>query len=824
MSGFQGTTNPEMEDPYGWLYVPRTPENGYPQTYTAPATETPEPTYQQVSAAPEYPPQPQQIYYQPEAAPIASQAPVEQVYYAPPEQQWAAPVEWAPSPNNPSIPRRFARFVGRTTLKFVVGATAFGVVSAAGAATIYELNDIPGSGHMAYSKLPAVNIPNAPVYVCPTGISPQDCDTKTALGWKSAGSYIEVDSNKVKAFTHNAIVAAEDEDFVNERHGISGKALVRATGANLKGGAEYNFAQVLAGKRPKLSAFIIQGGSTITRQAAGIALMHQTGRGIEDQIEESRLAITMAKFMTPQQRLELYENVVYFGRGAYGLEAASRAYFGVAAKDLTDPQSVMLACLIKEPSDLELAFTDLNNPKNWKKAREVMQTLGGRYDYVVGQMVKNHFITADYAYGKDDKRGEGSLIGEFRKYIYERGADNKPTKFGIPYTPFKMIPHGNADVADSNGGHYDYDAGRKEAAGILGINTSELGSKYPGLKIMTTIDLKDQQALYDAMRSNKKIMASKRLQGSAISIDPDGRIKAMIGGDDYYQDGNNYALNARRGQGSQAKLFSATYAFEHGLQPTDILHIPAKSETNVDGTSTWKVTTGNGCNRLHLVAPCDLSIEDAFGVSSNQLPPQIVQKFAQEGNHPIQEIGALMNQLGVPVADTHHPAFLLGVCGCSPENTAEGYASVMAGGEKVTPYIIDKLVDGHGKVLWDSASHQPQPKQVYRLETAKKDVEMLKHFSVIGGTNKYNVPNGIDSLGGKTGTEDFITDVGQTTISADAKRGVRIVTMAANYPDSNTPIKEIKHSSELTPMQNIYVREAMDSGIPVDLANFVQAR
>ena len=154
----------------------------------------------------------------------------------------------------------------------------------------------------------------------------------------------------------DAVIAAEDQSFYSNS-GIDIKGIVRAAWNNLH------------------SSSIEQGASTITQQYVKILYLSQE-RTWTRKIKEAFLAVKLQNELTKDEILEGYLNTIYFGRGAYGIQAAAQAYFDKDAKDLTVPESAVLASVLNSPSALD--------PANGKDSREALLS---RYRYVLEGMV-----------------------------------------------------------------------------------------------------------------------------------------------------------------------------------------------------------------------------------------------------------------------------------------------------------------------------------------------------------------------------------------------------------------------------------------------------
>jgi penicillin-binding protein 1A len=297
------------------------------------------------------------------------------------------------------------------------------------------------------------------------------------------------------SFVPKAFVAIEDRRFYSHL-GIDIVAILRALTRNATAGAT------------------VEGGSTLTQQLAKNLFLTQE-RTISRKIQEAILAVWLERKYTKDQILELYLNRVYFGSGAYGIEAAARIYFGHGARSLTLPEAALLAGLMKAPSKL----APNRNPAG---ARE-------RAAQVVTAMVEEGFISKDM--------GLLALAGP-AKVVREPGAGS--VNYAADYV---------TDILDDTIGTIDED-----------------------IVVTTTLDAALQGAAERALTEELDRKGTKFGvgQGALVALDPSGAIKALVGGRDYAASQFNRAVSAHRQPGSAFKPFVYLAALEHGLTPDSL--------------------------------------------------------------------------------------------------------------------------------------------------------------------------------------------------------------------------------------------------------------
>lgn len=285
----------------------------------------------------------------------------------------------------------------------------------------------------------------------------------------------------------DAVVAAEDTSFYNN-DGVDLKGIIRAAVNNVTGGDR-------------------QGASTITQQYAR-AVLEDNDVTYARKLREAVLAMKIKERFSDEKILEMYLNTVYFGRGAYGIEAASQAFFGKSAKDLSTAEGMILAGVIKQPEGN--GGSPYDPTVNEQMAKD-------RFEYVKKNMVKLGYLPeADAAQ---------TQVPTVKKY---NAADAKlKAQWGLD-TPTGLIVHHVLD----------------EISQLTVPGTGADGEKRykdvrnSGLKIVTTIDKKMQEAAQAAAANNGaffKSMAfkdSEKLQAALVAVEPGtGKVKAYYGGD-----------------------------------------------------------------------------------------------------------------------------------------------------------------------------------------------------------------------------------------------------------------------------------------------------
>ena len=292
-----------------------------------------------------------------------------------------------------------------------------------------------------------------------------------------------------------AVVAIEDRRFY-DHYGVDPIGIARAMVTNI------------IHSRSK------QGGSTLTQQLAK-NLFLSPDRTLERKVQEALLALWLEHKYTKDQILEMYLNRVYLGSGAYGVEAASRRYFGKSAKDVDLMEAATLAGLLKAPSRLSPA----RDPK----------AANDRAKLVLAAMKEEGMVNdAEVAMAEAEPMAKAES--------YWTGSENYVADQVVQQLPF-LIGETDKDIV-----------------------------------VETTLDMTLERAAEEAIRTQISENGEKRdvSQGALVSIDKSGAIRAMVGGVDYAQSQFNRATDAKRQPGSTFKPFVYLAALEAGRTPNTI--------------------------------------------------------------------------------------------------------------------------------------------------------------------------------------------------------------------------------------------------------------
>ncbi|MHC9419207.1 transglycosylase domain-containing protein [Sphingomonas citri] len=302
----------------------------------------------------------------------------------------------------------------------------------------------------------------------------------------SYGQWLSYD--RIPAVMTDATVAVEDRRF-RSHLGVDPIGIVRSVGVRYERG------------------HWVQGGSTITQQLARTVFLNNQKK-FGRKFREAILALALERKFSKDQILELYLNKVYYGGGAYGIDAASRKFFGHGASQLSLTEAAVIAGLVKAPS-------------NYSPTADAEAAVG-RAGVVIQQMVRNGFITSSQAAAADPN---------------DVRLAPAPRQNSVRYFTDWALPQ-------------------------LELLIDE--TERP-LEVWTTLDPAMQRAADEAVRAN----APAGTQGALVALDRDGSVRAMVGGTDYVTSNYNRATKAQRQPGSAFKLFVYLSALEAGRTPED---------------------------------------------------------------------------------------------------------------------------------------------------------------------------------------------------------------------------------------------------------------
>lgn len=427
----------------------------------------------------------------------------------------------------------------------------------------------------------------------------------------------EVKLEEIAPFFLEAVVAIEDTRFY-QHLGLDPRAILRAVVTNLQ------------------AQKIVEGGSTITQQTAK-NLYLTPERTWDRKLKEIYYALSLEQHYTKPEILTMYVNRIYFGHGAYGIQMASRTYFGKAAKDLTDSEAALLAGIIRSPGN----YSPFLKPEGARNRRDV----------VLNRMVELGRLTTEEA---------------------ER-IKLEPIQVDKPDRPSPVAAY----VLDEIREHI--------------VNTYPDGANRlynEGLTIYTTLDLKMQQAAEEAFAAGLK-KYDPELEGALVALDPaTGAIRALVGGRDYSRSKFNRAFQAKRQPGSAFKPFLYTALIDWGFTPARMVTCEPTAYPQTDGSAYQPSDYGD--NPYHYQA---FTLKEALMISDNVIAVKLNHEI---GPAVLREYAVRM---GIRSELKPYLSLALGSFEVSPLELAGAYAPLASGGYWNEPFYIQRIIDINGRIL-----------------------------------------------------------------------------------------------------------------------------
>jgi membrane peptidoglycan carboxypeptidase len=497
-------------------------------------------------------------------------------------------------------------------------------------------------------------------------------DGKHKLGTFELQNRTAVPLADVPVRVQEAFIAAENRDFWTDM-GIDPTGIARAAYSNLMGGAT-------------------QGASTITQQYVKLLYLSQE-QTYSRKFQEIILALKVEQEMSKEHILEGYLNTIYFGRGAYGIQAAAQAYFDKPAKRLTVREGAVLASVLNSPGTLDPAIEKDNR-----------QALKARYEYVLDGMTETGVLSA----AQEDR-----LARRLPKLAED-------------------------EVTNSLAGPKGHLIETVEEA-LVAQNFTEDQIYGGGLKVVTTFNYKMQKATQHAVREVAP-KGLKQLRIGMASVQPGtGALRAMYGGPDFVQNQLNWAK-----LGSQPGSSFKPYALAAGLRSgfnlrtyfdgNSPLPLPGGGQVENQGFKDYgPVTLQEATTKSINTAYVDMTLQMENG------PESVIDAakdagVAEDPDDPLQPVGGVaLGSYNIPVTEM-----------------AEGYATFAANGRQADWYVLEKVTDDDGTVRY---RHQEDTERAFSPAVASNVTEAMQQVIDNPAGTAYDTVSGFDRpAAGKTGT------------------------------------------------------------------------
>jgi membrane peptidoglycan carboxypeptidase len=541
----------------------------------------------------------------------------------------------------------------------------------------YSIVDIPQPGDIATNQVSTILASDG---------------TELAKIVPPEGNRVDISLDQVPMHVREAVLAAEDRDFYSNA-GFSFTGFARAVKNN-----------VMRGDR--------QGGSTITQQYVKNALVGSQRAGVGGLVRKAKelvIATKMSRAWTKDEVLEAYLNIIYFGRGAYGIAAASTAYFDKPVEQLGVAEGALLAALIQRPSTLDPAVDREGALNRWHWVLDGMVEIGALSESDRAQQTFPPTTPPDQARAANQTSGPNGLI--------ERQVIN-------------------------------------ELTGLLDIDEQTMNTQ--GLQITTTIDTQAQQAAENAVAKYLDGQDAD-MRAAVVSINPhNGAVAAYYGGTD--ASGFDFA-RAGLQTGSAFKVFALVAALQQGI---GLGYQVDSSPLTVDGI---KITNseGDSCGTCNIAEALKRSLNTAYyrlmlklkngaqdvadaahqaGIAPSF--PGVENTLSEDGEGGPPNNGVVLGQYQTRVIDM-----------------ASAYATLADSGIYHNPHFVQKVVDDEGQVLFDAGTENYSGEQ--RIPKAVADNVTAAMQPVPGWSRGHNLAGGRPAAA-KTGT----TQLGESGDNKDA--------------------------------------------------------
>jgi penicillin-binding protein 1A len=572
-------------------------------------------------------------------------------------------------------------------------------------------------GFMAYiiSGLPSLEELENPKPQLATKVYTSDGEL---LGTISIQNRIETNIDSLPPYMANALISTEDRSFYSH-WGVDMNRFIKAMIKNI-------------------FTFSHQGASTITQQLAK-NLYHlkskdenlfQTGvRKIREWIS----AVQIEKTFTKKEILQLYLNVSYFGRGAYGVESAARTYFNKSGKELTIPECALFVALLKSPE----YYDPIRHPHHALERRNlVMHNMVTNDMLSEAEYEKLESEPIDLASGKITSNK--TIAPYFMEYIRQQLVA-MADKYGFDIyrdglNVYTTLNYKMQQIANQAAAQYlkEYQAIFNKAwnwKNHQDLLESVLDKAIKDSRqYVLAKNVQEKYLVYNNLKNNSHFVDSVKqalttIQDGFVVLDPtNGQIRAMVGGENQdFGRGLNHAVGIRRQPGSAFKPFAYTVAIDNGYFPAYTLlnekfnyngWSPDNFENDYGGYMTMRDALAHSIN----VIAGRLTI-------SNMAPPDAVVKYA--------------HRMGIESPLDPVPSIALGTSGVSPLEMASAYGTFADGGIHVTPISILKIEDKNG-ILIDKFA--PNYSEAISPQTASIMTSMLQsvvNYGTGAGVRKY---------------------------------------------------------------------------------------
>jgi penicillin-binding protein 1A len=541
---------------------------------------------------------------------------------------------------------------------------------------------------------------------------------------------ILLNSSQISPNVKNAVVSIEDARFY-EHSGVDFQGIGRALVKDI------------------LSQSAAQGASTITEQFVKNALEAEGSRTVLEKFREAALAYRLERHWSKDKILTEYLNTIYFGEGAYGIEAAARTYFGAAHPGCGTPEEPCASVL--EPWEAATLAAIISSPTAYDPKVYPENTLERR-NLVLEKMAQQGYISEEQM-----REGQEQAL---------------PSPASIePPTLDSRAPYFTAYL-------------RQQLVERYGASKAFFG----GLKVKSTLDLQLQEAAEEAVSN---YVGYSPATASVVVIDNhNAGIKAMVGGPDFQTKPFNLATQGHRQPGSSIKPFTLMTALEEGISPYTVYPSEHRSfHFGKNGKEVFEVSNDEdsylgSCDIVCATTYSDNSIYAALGLEG--LKGKTVEDRTRS-------IASTIHKAGYEDPISTNPAMVLGGLkeGVTPLGWAYAYSTIGNNGDRVSgtlaprpgdsPVAYTQVTNKDGDTI-KGGDNDSIHEQVFDQENAETEKDILE--TVVSGGTGTNAQIGVEGQWGKTGTTEnngdawFCGGIGDEVTAC----------VWVGYPDTTTPM------------------------------------
>ncbi len=535
--------------------------------------------------------------------------------------------------------------------------------------------------------------------------------------------FVELD--KIPSHMKNAVISSEDRRFY-DHWGLSMRSVIRAVVVNT------------------ISMSYRQGFSTLTQQ---LARNLYKSVGFEDsiirKIKEVITAIQIERTYTKDEILEMYLNTVHFGHGTYGVEAATKRFFGKECDELMIDESALLVGLLPAPA----SYSPIHHPDRAIRRRNTVLRVMKDQGYITKPIYFENRAKTLQSVQEESKRGTAPYFTEYVRRILEKEDENLEINIYRDGLKIYTTLDSRLQSIAENSVLQSVQEVQKKLNRRLFKDTDE----FENLALLTIYPEDTVKMMMDGDGELYKDLSDKLLvQCAFVALDPTtGGILAMVGGRPDYHDQYNRAVQAKRQPGSVFKPLVYTTALDNGYPVTEqLLNQPVVLNVqNVDGTWVkWRPQNYDGSTGGLT------TLREGLRKSMNLISVRMVQ----QGIAPAEQVKRTAKRMGITTEIRAVDALALGTSEVIPLEMVSAYAAYANKGVYSKPFAITRIEDRYGNILKD---YFPDREEVLNEETAYLMTSLLQTVMDrgTGGSArwkyKFNRP-----AAGKTGTTQGWSD------------------------------------------------------------------